>query len=60
MEYGNRKIGYNEIEKCPKCKWEGYRSKLEKSYVFADDSNEEIDAPIDEHWVCPICKTIIE
>lgn len=59
MKYGDKRIGYWEHEKCTKCEWEGYRSELEKSFVFDDDADEETDAPIDEHWVCPNCKTII-
>ena len=59
MKYGDNRIGFLEHEKCSNCNWEGYRSELEKDYIFADDANEEEDMPIDEHWFCPNCRTVI-
>lgn len=58
MKYGMDRVGFHEHEKCPNCEWEGFRSELEKDYVF-DENAEEGDTPIDEHWVCPNCKAII-
>lgn len=59
MEYGINRLGYNEHEKCSKCKWEGHRSELIKDFVYDDNADIENDSPIDEHWVCPNCKTIV-
>lgn len=54
MDYGINKIGSHHKEKCTKCEWEGYRSDLEKAVDTDDEEN-----IIDEHWVCPNCKTVI-
>jgi hypothetical protein len=58
FNYGINRIGYFREEKCEKCDWEGYRSELEKRYVY-DEPYHEDDLPTDEHWVCPVCKSII-
>lgn len=57
MEYGLDRIGNHEQEKCQNCDWTGFRSELIKDCVYDENSKE--DLPIDEHWVCPNCKTTI-
>jgi hypothetical protein len=57
VKYGMDRMGYYEQEKCNNCDWEGFRSELEKDFVFEDDL--EDSEPIDEHWVCPNCRQII-
>ena len=58
MKYGINRIGYHKLEKCPNCGWESYRSELVKDCVSDNDADEK-DKPIDEHWFCPNCKTVI-
>jgi hypothetical protein len=58
MKYGINRIGYYKEEKCNKCDWIGYRSELLKHFVYEEPYHED-DDPIDEHWVCPICGTVI-
>jgi DNA-directed RNA polymerase subunit RPC12/RpoP len=47
-------IGTYKHIKCPKCEWQGFVGDLLKDFVCDEEEN-----ILDEHWVCPNCKTII-